>query len=32
VKSALQAAGTSNWSTGTDPDASHEPLLNVATI
>jgi len=32
VKSALQAAGTSNWSTGTDPDAAHEPLLNVAAF
>ncbi len=32
VKSALQAAGTSNWSTGTDPDSTHEPLLNVATF
>jgi subtilisin family serine protease len=32
VKSALQAAGTSNWSTSTDPDSTHEPLLNVATF
>jgi len=30
VKSALQAAATTNWSTGTDPDATHEKLLNVA--
>jgi subtilisin len=32
VKSALQAAGTSNWTTSTDPDATHEPLLNVAAF
>lgn len=32
VKSALQAAGTTNWDTGTDPDGTHEPLLNVATL
>jgi subtilisin family serine protease len=32
VKSALQAAGTDNWSTATDPDATHERLLNVATF
>jgi subtilisin family serine protease len=32
VKAALQAAGTSNWNTATDPDATHEPLLNVATL
>jgi subtilisin family serine protease len=32
VKSALQAAGTSNWFTNTDPDGTHEPLLNVATF
>jgi subtilisin family serine protease len=32
VKGALQAAGTSNWSTATDPDGTHEPLLNVATF
>ncbi|HZB49375.1 MAG TPA: S8 family serine peptidase, partial [Mycobacteriales bacterium] len=30
VKSALQAAGTTNWNTATDPDATHEPLLNAA--
>jgi subtilisin family serine protease len=32
VQSALQAAGTSNWNTATDRDATHEPLLNVATF
>ncbi len=32
VKSALQAAGTTNWSTATDPDATHEVLLNVAAF
>ncbi|NUT99426.1 MAG: S8 family serine peptidase [Saccharothrix sp.] len=32
VKSALQAAGTDNWTTATDPDATHERLLNVATF
>ncbi|MEJ2853119.1 MULTISPECIES: S8 family serine peptidase [unclassified Saccharothrix] len=32
VKSALQAAGTDSWNTGTDPDATHERLLNVATF
>jgi subtilisin family serine protease len=32
VKSALQAAGTSNWFTATDRDSTHEPLLNVATF
>ncbi|GAA0255965.1 subtilisin AprE [Saccharothrix mutabilis subsp. mutabilis] len=31
VKSALQAAGTSDWTTSTDPDGTHEVLLNVAT-
>ncbi len=30
VKSALQAAGTLNWDTATDPDGTHERLLNVA--
>jgi subtilisin len=30
VKSALQAAGNLNWSTGTDPDGNPERLLNVA--
>ena len=32
VKAALHAAGTSNWFTNTDPDSTHEPLLNVATF
>jgi hypothetical protein len=32
VQSALQAAGTPNWSTATDPDATHEMLLNVAAF
>lgn len=32
VKSALQAAGTSNWNSSTDPDGTHEPLLNVASF
>ncbi|MCP2249650.1 S8 family peptidase [Lentzea aerocolonigenes] len=32
VKSALQAAGTNNWNSATDPDGTHEPLLNVASF
>ncbi|MFS8104478.1 S8 family peptidase [Lentzea alba] len=32
VKSALRSAGNSNWNTATDPDSTHEPLLNVATF
>ena len=32
VKSALQAAGTTNWTTGSDPDGIQEKLLNVATF
>ncbi|MFJ6674822.1 S8 family peptidase [Actinosynnema sp. NPDC091369] len=32
VKSALQAAGTSDWTTSSDPDSAHEPLLRVATF
>ncbi|NUT50060.1 MAG: S8 family serine peptidase [Saccharothrix sp.] len=32
VKSALQAAATSDWSTATDPDSGHESLLNVAAF
>ena len=32
VKSALQAAGTTNWNSATDPDGTHERLLNVATF
>jgi subtilisin len=32
VKTALRTAGTSNWNSATDPDSTHEPLLNVATF
>jgi subtilisin family serine protease len=32
VKSALQAAGTLDWSTGSDPDGNPEKLLNVASF
>jgi subtilisin family serine protease len=32
VKSALQAAGTTNWNTATDPDGVPDKLLNVATF
>jgi subtilisin family serine protease len=32
VKSALQNAGTADWLRETDRDATHEPLLNVATF
>lgn len=32
VKAALQAAGTLDWNTATDPDGYHERLLNVAHI
>jgi subtilisin family serine protease len=32
VKTALRSAGTSNWNTATDPDGTHEPLLNVASF
>lgn len=32
VKAALQAAGTLDWNTATDPDAYHERLLDVAHI
>jgi subtilisin family serine protease len=32
VKSALQAAGTTDWNTATDPDGTHEKLVNVATF
>jgi hypothetical protein len=32
VKAALRAAGTFDWNTATDPDGTHEPLLNVARI
>ncbi|XVV07460.1 S8 family peptidase [Actinosynnema sp. CA-248983] len=30
VKSALLESGTDKWTTSTDPDEKHEPLLNVA--
>jgi len=30
VKNALQSAGNLNWLTSSDPDSTHEPLLNVA--
>jgi subtilisin len=29
VRSALRAAGSLDWFTSTDPDSTHEPLLNV---
>jgi subtilisin len=32
VKSALQAAGTTNWNAGDDGDSTQEKLLNVATF
>lgn len=32
VKAALQNAGTLNWNTATDPDGTHEKLLNVAAF
>jgi hypothetical protein len=32
VKSALQAAGTTNWNNAGDPDGIKENLLNVATF
>lgn len=32
VRTALRAAGTSNWNTATDQDGTHEPLLNVASF
>ncbi|KJK47131.1 peptidase S8 [Lentzea aerocolonigenes] len=32
VKSALQSAGTTNWNSATDPDGTHERLLNVASF
>ena len=32
VKSALRSAGTTDWNTATDPDGTHEPLLNVASF
>jgi subtilisin len=30
VRAALVAAGTSDWDTASDPDGTHEPLLDVA--
>jgi hypothetical protein len=32
VRTALRAAGTLDWKTGTDPDTIHEPLLDVSHI
>lgn len=32
VKGALQAAGTSEWRTGTDPDGHPDPLLRVVPV
>jgi hypothetical protein len=32
VQTALQAAGTLDWFTNTDPDATHERLLNVSSF
>lgn len=32
VRLALRAAGTQDWKTATDPDAVHEPLLDVSHI
>ena len=32
VKTALQNAGTTNWSTNSDPDSTHEKLLNVDNL
>lgn len=32
VQAALQAAGTLDWFTNTDPDATHERLLNVSSF
>jgi hypothetical protein len=32
VREALRYLGSQNWITSTDPDATHEPLLNVAKI
>ena len=32
VQAALQAAGTLDWFTSTDPDATHERLLNVSSF
>ncbi|MCJ7709587.1 MAG: S8 family serine peptidase [Chloroflexi bacterium] len=32
VRTALRVAGTQDWNTATDPDGTHEPLLNVARL
>jgi subtilisin family serine protease len=32
VREALRYLGTSAWNTSTDPDSTHEPLLNVSRI
>ncbi|HET7728184.1 MAG TPA: S8 family serine peptidase [Candidatus Limnocylindrales bacterium] len=32
VRSALRYLGSMNWATSTDPDAYHEPLLDVAAV
>ena len=32
VRAALIATGTTDWTVSTDPDATHEPLLNVASF
>jgi hypothetical protein len=32
VRAGLLAAGTQNWTTSSDPDGRHEPLLNVSNL
>jgi subtilisin len=32
VRAALRRAGSSNWRTATDPDGTHEPLLDVSSF
>jgi subtilisin family serine protease len=32
VRAALRHAGSTNWKTGSDPDGSHEPLLDVSSF
>ena len=32
VRAALRHAGSSNWRTGSDPDGTHEPLLDVSSF
>ena len=32
VKEALQYLGNLNWKTSTDPDPTHEPLLDVSVV